>query len=159
MYLKERITLGLLWFICAISIRFIPKNKLRDASAIFLISQLFAWILGLLVVESGLIEYPVELFWKANSTSFSFEYLGLPFMCIFFNLYYPNTKSRFKRLAYYISILSSFTFLEYIAEKYTQVLNYIHWEWYGTFLSMCIVLYFVRVVYKWFFKLKNPLSP
>ncbi|MDF2893115.1 MAG: hypothetical protein K0R80_3482 [Clostridia bacterium] len=158
MYLKERLIIGMVWLICIVSIWYIPKNKRRDASVIFLIAQLFAWILGLIVVELGWIEYPVRLFAKANATSFSFEYFALPFMCVYFNIYYPHAKGLAKKVLYYISIMSSFTFLEYLAEKYTQILNYIHWAWYDTFISMCIVIYLVRVVYKWFFKLKTPLS-
>lgn len=158
MYLKERLIIGFIWLICFSSIWFIPKNKRREASVIFLISQLFARILGLIVVEFGLIEYPVELFWKANATSFSFEYLLLPFFSIFFNLYYPNAKSSYKKLVYYISIFSVFSFLEYLVEKHTKIITYIHWEWYHTFISMSIVFYLIRAVYKWFFKLKSPLS-
>ena len=158
MYLKERLIIGFIWLICFISIWFIPKNKRREASAIFLIAQLFAWTLGLLVVEAGLIEYPVRLFWKANATSFTFEYLLLPFLCIFFNLYYPNTKRSYKKLAYYIIIFSVFSLMEYLAEKHTKILIYIHWEWYYTFISMGMVFYLVRAVYKWFFKLESPLS-
>ena len=158
MYLIERLIIGIVWLICFISLWFIPKNKLREASFIFLFTQLPAWILGLAVVEAGLIEYPVRELHKANATSFSFEYLVLPFICIFFNLYYPNRKNLYKKLLYYVSILSIFTLMEYLAEKYTRILEYINWEWYHTFISMCVVVYLVRVVYKWFFRLKSPLS-
>lgn len=158
MYLKERIIFAIVWLICIISLWFIPRNKFREASFIFLFAQLPAWILGLAVVEANLIVYPVREFHKANATNFSFEYFVLPFMCIFFNLYFPENKSLIKRLFYYTSILSIFTLIEIIAEKYTGILKYVHWEWYYTFLSMWIVIYIVRVVYKWFFKLKKPLS-
>lgn len=158
MYLKERIIISLAWLICFIAIWFIPKNKFREASSIFLFTHLFAWIFGLLAVEAGFIVYPVRLFWKANATSFSFEYLVFPFLCIFFNLYFPKSKSLYKRLLYYISILTIFTLMEIIVEKYTQMLNYVHWEWYNTFISMFIIIYFIRVMYKWYFKLEKPLS-
>ncbi|MDF2591669.1 MAG: hypothetical protein K0S75_1135 [Clostridia bacterium] len=159
MYFKERFIFAIVWMTCLISLWFIPKNKFREATFIFLFTQLPAWILGLAVVEADLIEYPVREFHKANGTNFSFEYFVLPFICIFFNLYYPNGKSHYKKLVYGISIIGIFTLVEYIAEKYTLILKYIHWEWYHTFLSMYIVIYLVRAVYKWFFKLKNPLSP
>lgn len=158
MYLKERIIIGTVWLACIISLRFIPKTKFRKASFIFIFTQLPAWILGLVVVEAGWIVYPVREFYKANGTSFSFEYLVLPFICIFFNLYYPENKSLIKKLFYYISILSIFTLVEYLAEKNTQILTYIHWEWYHTFLSMWLVIYLARTSYKWFFNIKKPLS-
>lgn len=158
MYLKEKVIIGLVWLICAISICFIPKNKRREASVIFLFSQMFAWILGLLVVEMGLIIYPIRELQKANSTSFSFEYLVLPVICIFFNIHYPEGKGLVKRLFYYVGIISVFSFCEYMAEKYTLILKYIHWELYYTFLSMFAVIYIVRVVYKWYYNMDKPFS-
>ena len=158
MYLKERIIICAAWLFCLISLRLIPKNKYREASFIFLLAQLPAWILGLCVVEADMISYPVRLFWKANYTNFCFEYLVLPFMCIFFNLYYPNTQSTLKKVLYYLCILSGFTLMEALAEKHTKILTYIGWRWYYTFLSMLLVIYIVRVVYKWFFHIRNPFS-
>ena len=158
MYLKERLMIGAVWLACLVALWFIPKNKYREASFIFLFAQLPAWILGLIVVEAGLIEYPVRELHKANGTSFSFEYLVLPFICIFFNLYYPKAKNHVKGLLYYLAIISPFTLVEYITEKYTEILTYLHWEWYHTFLSMCLVIYVVRVAYKWFFHIEKPFS-
>lgn len=158
MYLIERLTIGSMWLVCFMSLWFIPKHKRRVASFIFLFAQMPAWILGLLVVEAGLIEYPVRELHKANATSFTFEFLVLPLLCVFFNLYYPEGASISKKLAYYIKILSIFTTVEYVVEKYTLVINYLHWEWYFTFASMGIVIYLIRAGYKWFFHKKNPLS-
>jgi hypothetical protein len=158
MFLRERIIIGIVWLICFVSIWFIPKAKYRNASVIFLITQLFAWILGILAVELGLIEYPVRELEKANATFFSFEYFVLPFMCIFFNLYYPQKKSLWSKLAFYLMILAPFTFIETLVEKHTRLLHYIHWEWYYTFFSMWLVFYLVRAIYKWFYNIERPLS-
>jgi len=158
MYLIERLIIGSVWLICLVSVIFIPKNKRREATAIMLFTQLHAWILGSLVVEAGLIKYPVRELSKANSSSFSFEYFVLPLICIFFNLYYPENKPLATKLLYYVKIVSAFTFTEVIVEKYTLVIDYIHWNWYYTFISMFFVIFIVRVIYKWFFHLEKPLS-
>jgi hypothetical protein len=97
MYSIERLIIGSVWLICFIYIWFIPKHKYRQASFIFLFSQLLSWIFGLLVVEIGWIEYPVRELHKANATSFTFEFLVLPIMCVFFNLYYPEGDRLSKR--------------------------------------------------------------
>ena len=158
MYLKERVIIGTVWLLCLISLRFIPKSKYREASFILLFAQLPSWILGLCVVEGNMIAYPVRLLWKANATNFCFEYLVLPFICIFFNVYYPNTKSTLRKVFYYFCILSGFTLVEMLVEKYTKILTYIHWQWFYTSISMFLLLYLVRIVYKWFFHLPRPFS-
>lgn len=158
MYLIEKFIFGIVWLISFISVWFIPKPKYRESSFIFLFTQLPAWIFGLLVVEFGLIEYPVRELYKSNATNFSFEYLVLPLICIFFNFYYPEGKGLYKKLVYYITILGVFTLLEFIVERNTLILKYIHWEWYTTFITMGLVIYFVRSVYKWFFKMSKPFS-
>lgn len=156
MYLIERVLIGGIWSICFISIWFIPKEKYRQASFIFLFAQLLTWIFGLLVVEAGLIEYPVRELYKANATSFTFEYLVFPFICIFFNIYFPENKNLHKKLVYYMYFLTIFTLIEYFTEKYTLILKYINWKWYITFITMGLVIYIVRSVYKWFFYFNKP---
>lgn len=158
MYFIERLIIGSVWLISFASLLFIPRQKYRQASFIFLFAQLPAGIFGLLVVEASLIEYPVRELYKANATSFSFEYLILPLICVFFNLYYPEKESSHKKVFYYIITLGIFTFIEYITEKYTLIVKYIHWEWYITLITMCLLIYFVRIVYKWFFNFEKPFS-
>lgn len=158
MHFKEWFMIVSVWLICFISILFIPKQKYRQASFIFVFAQLPAWIFGLAVVEAGLIKYPVRVFSKANGTSFTFEYLALPFICIFFNLYFPENKGLYRKVIYYMSFLSFFTLLEYFVEKYTLILKYVHWNWYTTFTSMALFMYLVRLIYKWFYNLDKPFS-
>lgn len=158
MYFIERLIIGTVWCISFISIWFIPKGKLRQASFIFLTAQLPSWLFGLLVVEAGWIEYPVRELYKANATSFTFEYLVLPIICIFFNLQYPETKGLYKKVKYYFYILSIFTLIEYLTEKYTLIIHYIHWEWYITLITMAIFLYMIRAFYKWFYNIGNIFS-
>lgn len=158
MYFIERILFVSVWLVSFISIWFIPKSKYRQVSFIFIFSQLPAWIFGLLVVEAGLIEYPVREFHKANATSFTFEYIVLPLICIFFNLHFPEDKGVYRRIIYYAAFLVPFTLIEYFAERYTLILDYIHWEWYITLITMSIFIYFVRSVYKWFYNIGKPFS-
>jgi hypothetical protein len=156
MYFKEWFIIYTVWFLSVVSLFFIPKQKRREASLIFLLTQFLSWIFGLLVVELGLIEYPVRELSKANATSFSFEFFVLPLLCIFFNLYFPESKTFHKKLLYYISFLLPFTIVEYFAEKYTLILKYIHWQWYTTFITMFILFYIVRSIYRWYFYMSSP---
>jgi hypothetical protein len=139
----------------AMLIRFIPKDKIRHAYVAFGFKQVLTWMLGLSVVELGLIEYPVRLFPNANKTSFSFEYFIYPSICAIFNVNFPEKKGKFKQFMYYVYYSSILTIIEIIVERYTNILNYIHWTWYTTWITLFITFYMTRKFYLWFFKIQE----
>jgi hypothetical protein len=91
----EKIIETSVWIIMTILlIKFVPRNRIREAWVIFLFKQFMTWIFGLVVVEKNLIRYPFRLFFKkATKTSFTFEYFVYPALCVLFNLYYPEKKN------------------------------------------------------------------
>jgi len=142
------VTIGLL-------VKFIPKNKIREASIAFFFKQLLTWILGLSVAQLKLIDYPVRLFPYASRTSFTFEYFVYPSMCAIFNIHYPKKKNFFGQFMYYCYYCTTITILEIYVEKHTNILKYIHWTWYITWITLFITFYMTRTYYVWFFKLKQ----
>jgi hypothetical protein len=130
---------------------FIPKNKIRLAIVAFLFKQVITFLIGLVVVELGLIEYPVRLFASVNRTSFTYEYYAFPVMCAIFTVWYPNDRSTLTKWGYYVGYTSILTFLEVIIEKYTDLIEYIHWEWYVTWITICMTTFVVRQFCVWFF--------
>ncbi len=130
----------------------IPKNKISVAVVAFLFMQLLTWVLGLIVVQLGLIEYPVRLFPKANMTSFTFEFLVYPSICAIFMVHYPENKSRLKQLLYYAAYCTGITIVEVLVERYTDIIVYKHWRWYTTWLSLLATLYINRKLIGWFFR-------
>lgn len=141
-------TIGLL-------IRFIPRDKIREAHVTFLFKQILSWILGLSVAELKLIEYPVRLFPYANKTSFTFEFFVYPAICAIFNTNFPIKKSPFSRFMYYFYYCTTMTVMEIFTEKYTNILKYIHWTWYITWITLFITFFISRRYYVWFFKLNK----
>jgi hypothetical protein len=140
------ITIGLL-------IKFIPKNKIRHAQVAYGFKLFITWLVGLSVVELGLIEYPIRLFPNATKTSFSFEYFIYPSFCAVFNVNYPEKKGVFGQFMYFFYYCNSLTIIEVIVERYTNILNYIHWAWYTTWITLFITFYMSRKFYLWFFKI------
>lgn len=155
MYYIEKILLAGAVIAFFIAVGFIPRNKADRASFVFLLTQFFTWILGLIAVEFAWLDYPFHELSKANSTSFIFEYLMLPIIAIFFILHYPNNKSLRVKIPYYVSFISAFTLIEYFLEKYSMVIKYHSWKWYWTWISMALVIYMVMIIYKWFYRVKN----
>lgn len=158
MHYFEKILLTGAGIACFIAIWFIPRKKADKASFIFLLTQFFTWILGIIAVEFAWLDYPVRELSKANSTSFIFEYFLLPTITIFFILHYPSNKPLRLRILYYVTFSSSFTLIEYFLEKYTMVIKYHSWKWYWTWISMSLVFYIVMVIYKWFYKVRRIFS-
>lgn len=142
----------LLVFIIATSIVFsIPKNKIRLAIVAFLFQQMITFLIGLVVVELGLLEYPVRLFASINRTSFTYEFYAFPVLCAAFNVWYPYDRSIHIQWSYIIGFTSVLTIIEVIIEKYTALINYIHWEWYITWITLCLALLLSRLFCVWFF--------
>ncbi len=133
---------------------FIPKNQIRQAWVLFLFKQALTWSLGHIVAEYELIRYPVRLLTHASRTSFTFEFFIYPVICIFFNLYYPHNKKLSRQAMHYIVYCSSIALVEVVLEIYTDVIEYVHWNWFVTWISLGITFYFSRQFYLWFFKQK-----
>ncbi|MFC0414545.1 CBO0543 family protein [Cytobacillus solani] len=133
---------------------FIPKNKIRLAIVAFLFKQIITFLICLVVVELGLLEYPIRLFSSINRTSFTYEYYAFPVTCAIFTVWYPHDRRTFIKLGYYIAFTSILTLGEVIIEKNTDLIKYIHWEWYISWITICLSFYLTRSFCVWFFALK-----
>ncbi len=131
----ELMILYIIYSCIFISLAFIPKGKWREASIAFLFQQCITWFLGLIPVQLHLLEYPVREFPTVNGTSFLFEFLAYPVISIFFCIYYPQTSSKRKKFLYASGFSTAITISEVIFEKYTDLITYIHWGWYVSWLS------------------------
>jgi hypothetical protein len=144
------------WVITVILlIIFVPKLRIKQAIVIYMFKQLITWFIGLLVVELRLLEYPVRSFAYATKTSFDFEYFIYPSFCVLFILHYPEGKSFTRKLLHYVYYCSVITFIEVIVEKYTNILTYINWSWYTTFITLFITFFMSRIFYVWYFDIKE----
>jgi hypothetical protein len=130
---------------------FIPKNKIRIAVVAFVFKQVITFLIGLVVVQLGLIEYPVRSFASINRTSFDYEFYFFPVTCAVFNAWYPTHRRALIQLGYYLLFSTVLTVGEVIIERYTDLIHYIHWKWYISFLTIFISFYIVRTFCVWFF--------
>jgi hypothetical protein len=135
-----------------LSLIFVPKKMLLQAHFIFLFVQLPTWILGLTAVQLGLIEYPYRELSTVNRTSFIFEFLVLPIICIHFYVHFPESSSKVIKCMYYFGITLVFTVIEFFLEKYTLVLKYTGWQIYWSFVSVCFIFWLSRKTTLWLFK-------
>lgn len=135
-----------------ISLLFIPKNKSLEAQFIILFIQLLTWIFGLTVVELGLLEYPYREIASANRTSFLFEFLILPILCVHFYNYYPKRAAVITKIAYFVGISLLLTGFEVILERCTMLIKYTGWKWYWSWISLMFVFWLNKKTVRWFFR-------
>lgn len=153
---KEYILIIIEWLtVILLLIKFIPRDKIREAYLAFSFKQILTWLLGLTVAELRLIEYPVRLFPYATKVSFSFEYFAYPSICAIFNVNFPEGKSNFKKFMHYFYYCTTITTLEVIVERYTNIITYINWTWYVTWISLFLTFFMTRRFYVWYLKLNK----
>jgi hypothetical protein len=63
----------------------------------------------------------------------------------------PNDRSALIQIGYYSGVVAVLTVVEVLIEKYTELINYIHWEWYITWITVCLSFYLTRSFCVWFF--------
>jgi hypothetical protein len=153
-YRKEKNILFFAYILSALLLfKFVPKDKIRHASVIFLFKQVITWLFGLLVVEKNLIEYPFRLFFKRTyKASFCFEYFFYPVFSVLFNLYYPDKRNIVIKALYNFSHTSLITGIEVLIVKYTRLIRYKRWNWYWSFITMFAANHLSHVYYMWIFK-------
>lgn len=131
---------------------FIPRKKVREAIFIFLSKQVITWVSGFTVAELGLIVYPVRSFPHAYKGSFDFEFFIYPAICALFSLHYPEGRSRLVQFMYYVYYCTALVIVEVIAERYTNIIKYIHWDWYVSWITFFITFLLLHLWYLWYFK-------
>lgn len=151
----DQLIIYVLYACTFISLAYIPKNKLKEASIIFLFQQSVAWFTGILTVEFNLLEYPIRELAKVNGSSFLFEFFLYPVITIFFCIYYPKSHQNWRKIIYISIFASALTVPEIFVEKYTHLIKYINWKWYYSWASIYATLLLAWKFYKWFFKLNN----
>lgn len=154
--MKDTVLLISGWLITIILlIAFVPKNKFREANVLFLSNQFATWISGTIVAEMRLVVYPVRSFPYAYKGSFDFEYFIYPSFCVLFNLHYPENRSRFRQFMHYFYYCTGLTLVEVIAQRYTNIIKYINWNWYVTWITLFLTFFITHRYYVWFFKTKE----
>ena len=137
-----------------LSLAITPKNKLLQLQFIVLFVQLPTWLLGLAAVELGLLEYPYRELASVNRTSFIFEYVILPVLCVHVNNYYPRRVSTLVKAAYLASIGLIVTGVEVVLERHTMLIKYTGWQWYWTWISVVFIFWLTQRTVAWFFSFR-----
>ncbi|MDQ0916701.1 hypothetical protein QFZ78_002961 [Paenibacillus sp. V4I5] len=153
----DMVILYLAWIITVLLlVIFIKPENSIQAQVSFLFMQIPSWLFGAWVVQKGFIEYPVGFLKMIYKSSFTFEYFVFPAVSAIFNVHFPKDRSWFVKSIYILSFPTVITIIEVNLEKYTQLIKYLNWAWYWSFISITFTLLISYGYYLWFFKkIKN----
>ncbi|WP_430786832.1 CBO0543 family protein [Virgibacillus flavescens] len=134
------IGIALLFF----SIKILPFAEWTIA---YLLTSYLSIILGVLVVEEKMLDYPVKFLDGHFDSNLLYEYLWLPIAIIYFyrTTYYSRFSGILLQGLVYTSVL---TIIEVLIEKNTNIIEYITWTWWYTFVSVFILMVFIRMFMK-----------
>ena len=145
----EKTILWLLVFIgIGLFVYSLRKSPVKEWLLFFLLTGYFSSVIGVIVVEEGLLTYPVNLFNRHFDSSLTYEYVLFPVLGIY---YYQSTFRSgwigyFVKAAIYSAII---TIMEFFLEKYTDLIHYENWSWMYTFVSTMLLLVIIRVIIKY----------
>lgn len=139
---------GLLFFFYSLR-----KPPIKDWLLAFFITGYFALILGVMVVESGMLSYPVTIFPYFDSSPL-FELVLFPVLSLHYyqTTYHYSFKGYLLKGFMYTSIL---TITEVLLEKFTDLVQYNTWKWYYTFISVYVFFVIIRCLLQFISKLPD----
>lgn len=147
------VILYLVWIITVLLlVIFIKPINSIQAQVSFLFMQIPCWLFGAWVVQKGFIEYPVGFLKMIYKSSFTFEFFVFPAVSAIFNVHFPKDRSWFVKSIYILSFPTIITIIEVNLVKYTQLIKYLNWAWYWSFITITFTLLISYSYYLWFFK-------
>ncbi|HEU5140397.1 MAG TPA: CBO0543 family protein [Bacillales bacterium] len=137
----------ILWTLFAVGILLLilsfRKHPVKEWILIFAITGYLCSIFGVLIVEEGMLSYPVGIFPSYFDTSPLYEYLLLPVVCIYY--YQSSFDSNWRGIIGQALIYSCLlTIFEKFLETYTNLIEYYTWTWVDSFFSIFFMMIFVR---------------
>ncbi|MCC2684597.1 MAG: hypothetical protein K0R75_1496 [Paenibacillaceae bacterium] len=147
---NEYIELSIWVVSIALMLFFIPRARIREAAVSFMFTQLLSWILGYLVVYFGLLSYPKHFFATATDTSFTYEFLAFPAISAIMNVHFPTGKPVWLQIGYWLLFPTVLTLVEIVLVHYTNLILYIHWAWYISWISIAATMLLAFAFHNWF---------
>jgi hypothetical protein len=151
----EFVILIAMWAIGIISfLIFTPSRHHRKLIFGYLVCKTLIWLSTLFHVKFNLLIFPIREFPKATDLLLTTEYFFYPLMCGFYIIYEPKL-NYFIRFLYLSSWISILVIVDVMIEKYTNLIEYIHYDWYWTWLNFFCLFALSNKIYRWFFREKT----
>jgi hypothetical protein len=147
---KEWIILAILWIVCLLTLLLISKGRARLTQITFLFTQAISWLFVFILVFFGLVEFPLREFKISTKMNFSLHYLIFPTVGVLFIRFYPKQPGKLKLLLYFLFFSMLIPTFSLLAEKYSNLVRYLNWNWSVHVLANLILLYILAKFIFWF---------
>lgn len=149
---REFFILACSWVISLVTLLSISKGKTRLIQISYLFTQALAWLFEFILVLFRLVEFPYREFKIATKMSFSLYYLIFPIVGVLFIQFYPKQPTKLKVLLYYLLISMVIPTYTSLAERYSNLFQFINWNWGIHVLADMLIFYTVKKFVFWFQK-------
>jgi hypothetical protein len=130
----------------------VEKSKRREIQIVFLFTQTLGWIYVFIQVYFDHLVFPFREFPKATDMLLSLHFIIYPTFIVFFVMYYPKTKVKWKIFLYWALFIAGHQLYETILENYTNIIEAKHWKWYWGLLVKTFIYFVIYRFYLWFRK-------
>jgi hypothetical protein len=114
----------LLWIILPIVLLIVvPRHRLRESIAVFLFFQMLTWLLSIYLTYFGLLTSPYRIFETATKINFTSEFLVFPTAAVFFQLWYPDSSGRLRRIIHYTISVGGILLFMYLLGSITKLMT------------------------------------
>lgn len=127
------------------------KETLERLFFALLVTQAVTRPLGILLVNFGLIEYPVRLYPKAVDSAFLHGFILNPTIFVIYYLLYPKQSGLVWKWGYTFLVSAIPVLVEVAENKYTDLVNYQRWSGYISWMLAIIFYYLMRKYADWYF--------
>ncbi|MDQ0899030.1 CBO0543 family protein [Paenibacillus sp. V4I7] len=123
----------------------LKKSLIRDCLYVFLITVFFSSFIPVILIEQHYYEHPVRFLSQYFSSAVLFDYLAFPTINVLFNL----TTKRSKHvgvLAQAFLYSALMTTVEFLLERYTELIKYYSWTWMHSFVTLFTFFLFLKLL-------------
>lgn len=154
----ERFILIVSVIISISTILYIPKNQFRRTFLSMLSFQATTWFVSLILVQTGLLIFPVREFTKATRVAFTTEFFFYPAIFVWFMLLLPGRIGLIKKMLHWVIFISISSWSAYFFGKYTDLSEFIKESnpsnIFNTYLLFTLQYLLCFTYIKWFFEKK-----
>jgi hypothetical protein len=148
----ERKIIILVWiFGLAMVVIFVRRANARRFILAYMTSQAIVWFSVILQVKLRIISFPVREFPKATDIGFTMAYFLYPILIGIYILLEPRL-SRAIRTLYLLLWCTALTWFNYLLTHYTQLMDYLHLNWFMGSMFFIFLLVLTNVVVRYFYR-------
>ncbi|OCA88498.1 hypothetical protein A8F94_24410 [Bacillus sp. FJAT-27225] len=149
---REVVILAFIWIISIVTLLWISKNRLRITQITILFSQAVSWLTVYILVTFHIVKFPYREFGLATKMGFSHYYVLFPIIAALFIHFYPKRSGNWKVLLYYLAFSIAIPTIYVIEEKYSNLIEFLHYNWGLHVIANFILFYIVKKFVFWFQK-------